>query len=115
MCVCLAHTNSSSILDEERNLQVWEKYTRCEAVCSSSFAPVLTLKGKCLRRRAKPAHLVRHLPRHEQTNPDDREPLETLCHGGGGGESDVSEHPKADDERTGDLAQPIGEAITGCP
>src|SRR5260221_7093321 len=62
MCVCLAHTNSSSILDEERNLQVWEKYTRCEAVCSSSFAPVLTLKGKCLRRRAKPAHLVRHLP-----------------------------------------------------
>ena len=56
------HTNSSPILDEERKSQVWEKYTRCEAVCSSSFAPVLTLKGKCLQRRANPAHLVRHLP-----------------------------------------------------
>jgi hypothetical protein len=36
--------------------------TRCGAVCPGSFVLVLTLEGKCLRRRAKPAHLEGHLP-----------------------------------------------------
>ncbi len=35
---------------------------RWGAVCPGTFVPVLTLEGKCLRRRAKPAHLGGHLP-----------------------------------------------------
>jgi hypothetical protein len=33
-----------------------------EQFAQETRVPVLTLEGKCLRRRAKPAHLVRHLP-----------------------------------------------------
>ncbi len=33
-----------------------------EQFSQETRVPVLTLEGKCLRRRAKPAHLVRHLP-----------------------------------------------------
>jgi len=38
------------------------KEARWKAAFPGNFVPVLTLEGKCLRRRAKPAHLVRHLP-----------------------------------------------------
>jgi len=37
-------------------------HPRCGGVCPGSFVLVLTLEGKCLRRRAKPAHLEGHLP-----------------------------------------------------
>jgi len=39
------------------------KEARWKAAFPGNFVPVLTLEGKCLHRRAKPAHLVRHLPR----------------------------------------------------
>jgi len=35
---------------------------RWGTVFPGMFVPVLTLEGKCLRRRAKPAHLEGHLP-----------------------------------------------------
>ena len=39
-----------------------KEYTRCGAIFPGTFVPVLTSEGKCLRRRAKPAHLGGHLP-----------------------------------------------------
>jgi hypothetical protein len=35
---------------------------RWGAVCPEIFIPVLMIEGKCSRLRAKPAHLVGHLP-----------------------------------------------------
>ena len=35
---------------------------RLERFCQEPFVPLLTLVGKCLRRRAKPAHIGGHLP-----------------------------------------------------
>ncbi len=35
---------------------------RWGAVFPDTFVPVLMIRGKCLRLRAKPAHLVGHLP-----------------------------------------------------
>src|SRR2546429_8872731 len=39
-----------------------KKYTRWRAFFPGSFVPVLMIEGKFLRFRAKPAHLVGHLP-----------------------------------------------------
>jgi hypothetical protein len=39
-----------------------KEYTRCEAISPGTLVPVLTLEGKCLRRRAKSAHLGGYLP-----------------------------------------------------
>lgn len=50
--------------------------------------------------------------RCKQAHHDDHEPL---YRSGGGRESDVAQHSKADNKRTGDLAEPIGEVIhRGC-
>ena len=62
-CVCLPHTNSSPFLDEERNLQVWEKYTRWGAVFPGKFVPVLTLGADCSLVTSKSAYLSPYLPK----------------------------------------------------
>src|SRR6266568_3149497 len=47
-----------------------KQYTRCGAIFPGTFVPVLTLEGKCLRWRAKPAHLGGHLPDNALTHRD---------------------------------------------
>src|SRR5258708_2735291 len=44
------------------NLQHINGEARWGAVFPGNFVPVLTFEGKCSRLRAKPAHLVGHLP-----------------------------------------------------
>ena len=44
---------------------------KCRRILCQAVALLLTLKGKCLRRRARPAHVGSHLPRtwqHEGTS-----------------------------------------------
>jgi len=55
-------------LDEEYNLHIWEKIYLMESGITGDFVLALIFEGKCSYLRAKPAHMVGHLPTTAQSS-----------------------------------------------